>query len=178
MDKLGPRIRDLRKARGRTLAEVAAGTGLTIGFLSQAERGIATPSLSSLSLIAGALGVPMAVFLDGSAEATAAGAPEPVITLGEHSAIYRRLTGPHADPRLEVLAVRLPPGFRSETSQHQGEEFAYVLSGTVTYVIAGKAHRLAAGQSLHFVADRRHHYENATDDWAEILSVGTMRLFV
>ena len=51
----GPVIRQRRKALGMTLDDVAKATNLTIGFLSQVERGISSPSLSSFQRIAGAL---------------------------------------------------------------------------------------------------------------------------
>ncbi|MCR9062105.1 MAG: helix-turn-helix domain-containing protein, partial [Rhodobacteraceae bacterium] len=51
----GPVIRQRRKALGMTLDDVAKATDLTIGFLSQVERGISAPSLSSFMRIAGAL---------------------------------------------------------------------------------------------------------------------------
>src|SRR5262245_62277158 len=47
-DPLGTRLRDRRQALGLTLKEVAVGAGLSVGFISQIERGITIPSLTSL----------------------------------------------------------------------------------------------------------------------------------
>lgn len=52
MDALGARLRRFRKARGRTLAEVAAETGLSVSFLSDIERGRTNPSLDTLGKLA------------------------------------------------------------------------------------------------------------------------------
>ncbi|MBN9059980.1 MAG: helix-turn-helix transcriptional regulator, partial [Rhizobiales bacterium] len=57
--KVGLKIRDARKQRRLTLQRVAEATGLSIGFLSQVERDITTPSLSSLVTIAKALDLPV-----------------------------------------------------------------------------------------------------------------------
>src|SRR5579871_118220 len=65
IDSIGARIRDLRRAKKLTLARVAAATGLSIGHLSQVERGISAPSIRHLQAIAAALGVKIGWFFDG-----------------------------------------------------------------------------------------------------------------
>src|SRR5690606_34935712 len=61
--KVGQKIREARKRRRLTLQRVAEATGLSIGFLSQVERDITTPSLSSLVTIAKVLDLPVSAFL-------------------------------------------------------------------------------------------------------------------
>lgn len=58
---LGTRIRQLRKANGWTLADVAARTGLSVSFLSDIERGRTDPSLNTLDKIAAAHGLRVAI---------------------------------------------------------------------------------------------------------------------
>ena len=60
---LGCRLRDRRKALGLTLAQVADAAGLTAGFISQIERDLATPSLTSLTNVARVLDLDPAAFL-------------------------------------------------------------------------------------------------------------------
>ena len=55
-DRVGERIRALRRARGLTLVQLAGLADLSHPFLSQIERGLARPSLASLERIAHALG--------------------------------------------------------------------------------------------------------------------------
>src|ERR1700719_2498599 len=62
---IGYKIRDLRRAKKLTLARIAAATGLSIGHLSQVERGISAPSVRHLQQIAAALGVRIGWFFDG-----------------------------------------------------------------------------------------------------------------
>jgi len=59
---IGPRIRHLRKARNRTLEELAREVGLSQPFISQIERNLKAPSLDTLEKICAALGVTMAEF--------------------------------------------------------------------------------------------------------------------
>src|ERR1700722_3347157 len=69
---IGHQIRDLRRAKKLTLARIAAATGLSIGHLSQVERGISTPSVRHLQQIAAALGVRIGWFFDGDDPAPSA----------------------------------------------------------------------------------------------------------
>src|SRR5271154_1009455 len=63
---IGYKIRDLRRAKKLTLAQIAAATGLSIGHLSQVERGISAPSVRHLQQIAAALGVRIGWVFDGN----------------------------------------------------------------------------------------------------------------
>ncbi len=185
MDELGPRLRAIRKQRGLVLVDVAQRTGLTIGFLSQVERNIAAPSLSSLALIAAALQTPIDTLMslpkapqgisrNGTRESFSPSANASPVA---HAPIYERLSADFPDHALNITKARFPPGHRMETSRHAGEEFVYVLSGTVTYWIDDERFALAPGDCLHFRASRPHWVENLGEVWCEVLSVGTLELF-
>ncbi len=62
-DPLGKRLRARRRELSLTLKEVADGAGLSVGFISQVERGLTVPSLSSLASIAGVLDSHVTTFL-------------------------------------------------------------------------------------------------------------------
>ena len=55
-ERLGAHLRELRKARGLTLTQLAEAATLSHPFLSQLERGLARPSMASLERLARALG--------------------------------------------------------------------------------------------------------------------------
>ena len=55
---LGEQVRNVRKSRGITLKELAERTGLSIGYISQIERDLTDPSLSTLRKLSEALDVP------------------------------------------------------------------------------------------------------------------------
>ena len=61
--RLGARIRELRKARGLTLVQLAAATELSHPFLSQLERGMHEPSVRVLRSVAAALDVSVETLL-------------------------------------------------------------------------------------------------------------------
>ena len=54
---LGEQVRNIRKKRGITLKELAEKTGLSIGYISQIERNLTDPSLSTLRKLSAALDI-------------------------------------------------------------------------------------------------------------------------
>lgn len=64
---LGARLRRARQAQGRSLRDVAAAAGVSIGHLSQVERGLAEASSEVLAALCRALGVPLHVLLRAAA---------------------------------------------------------------------------------------------------------------
>lgn len=70
--ELGEVLRERRLAQGRTLREVSAAAAISLGYLSEVERGAKEASSELLAAICGALDVPMSVVLDLVAERIAA----------------------------------------------------------------------------------------------------------
>jgi transcriptional regulator with XRE-family HTH domain len=69
-ESLGARLRARRKAIGKTMRQVADEASLTVGFISQIERGISTPSLASLYNVAKALDASVDMFVSRKPERT------------------------------------------------------------------------------------------------------------
>ena len=190
--QVGPRIREFRKQRGLTLRSLAARAGLSIGFLSQVERGISSIGLTALGSVASALGHSVADFFDDT-PATGAGdsvvVPMPrhfTLTRGENAAVqyvsgqqtYRMLSERGAGLVLEPMVVHIAPGGRKENAYgHAGEEFAYVISGELLYEVDGVEHRLHPGDSVHLRSSVPHAMYNDTEEVTTVVSVVTPRLF-
>lgn len=178
---LGARLLQRRKALGRTMRDVARDSGLTVGFISQIERDISRPSLSSLYSIAKALDTGVDSFLSQAPERAhrqvTHSAARPRFSLGSAEAVYEFLEPGFDAARLNACITHVPPGFMSEVMRHEGEDFVYLVAGTMIYTVDGVAYRLEAGDTLHFDATLPHTSQNAGDDVATELWVGTMRLF-
>lgn len=177
--KLGGKVRARRRACDMTFTDLAGRTGLSIGFLSQVERDITAPSLSSLSLLARALDARVHDFIRE---------PPPVahhhrddkagvFAIDEGTLSYERLSGSFPGKQLNAIRMDVPPGYRSEETSHDGEEFVFVLTGTIRYVLGDRPVDLAAGDSLHFAARERHRVENRSGGPAIVLTVVTQDLF-
>ncbi len=176
---LGARLRARRKALGLTMQQVADSAGLTIGFISQIERGIASPSLSSLTNVARVLDMdPATLFAQppSPGEVTTAGT-RPVYGLDPANMTYERISAAFPGHTLRAVLIHEAPGHRSEPIRHEGEEIFYVLQGALTVEIEGQRHVLAAGDSIHFASTRVHSSWNHTDTHTSILHVCTMDVF-
>ena len=82
---MGRQIRDQRKAKRTTIAELAARIGRSVGYVSQIERGLSAVTITVLQQIASALDVNVSWFFQGAPTA-----PE-----GERDFIVRRANRRH-----------------------------------------------------------------------------------
>jgi len=180
-ESLGSRLRARRKAIGKTMQQVADEASLTIGFISQIERGISTPSLASLYNVAKALDASVDMFVTQAPArshpvATHAG-QRPTFKVDGTSRYYEFLERGFADAKLNACLSHVPPGHASEMMSHEGEDFVYLVSGHMLYEVDGVQYDLRAGDTLHFDSRKPHRGTNIGTDTAIELWVGTMRLF-
>jgi transcriptional regulator with XRE-family HTH domain len=175
---LGQRLRAARLRARLTLAEVAARTGLSEGFLSRLERGQATTSIANLIGIADTLGVAMHdLFTEQGQEAkqtrVSVHRSAPAATFREiESTGYRwvPLAGGAPLDRMEVFHLVFPPHNRMKMLvSHPGQEHCYVLSGEILFDVAGERHRLRAGEGIFIDSLLPHRAENAGDTEAHVL---------
>lgn len=176
---LGERLRLQRKILKLTLQEVADRAGLSVGFISQIERGITTPSLTSLVAVARVLGSHVSEFL-AQPKVTVPltrQSERPHYAVGSNSLTYERLSSSFPGNVLRSLIIHEPPGYRSEPVAHEGEEIFFILSGEMTVEIAGDATILRPGDSIHFLSTQIHSTWNHTDQPTTILHTCTMDVF-
>jgi transcriptional regulator with XRE-family HTH domain len=166
---VGKRLRDLRRSRAMSLQTIAARTGLSIGFLSQIERGLSSPSLRVLATLADVLGVGIAG-LFGAKESTGRTA-HAVVTRERQRAklnlwrtgISKQLLGPAgADGRLNLFMVHIEPDGNTgdELYSHDGEEAGLVLEGTMRLTVDTETWTLKRGDSFRFASQRPHRFAN------------------
>lgn len=180
-DDLGGRLRARRKAIGKTMQQVADEAGLTMGFISQIERGISTPSLASLYNVAQALDATVEMFVSSRPARTRSvvshAGQRPTYKVGGTERFYEFLERGFPDARLNACLSHVPPGYESEMMSHEGEDFVYLVAGSMHYEVDGESYMLSAGDTLHFDSRRPHRGRNVGTGPAVELWVGTMRLF-
>jgi quercetin dioxygenase-like cupin family protein/DNA-binding XRE family transcriptional regulator len=177
---LGNKIRALRQRLKRTLDVTATAARISKPFLSQIERGLATPSLTSLAGIASALGVTVQYFVDTPSEERSVSRGDQLKFFGfaDSTNLFARLTNLTGGRQLEAILVKMPPGQkRSEVKTHAGEEFLYVISGKVSLTLEGKTFLLQAGDSAHYESSTPHSWENMVFIDSVVVWVGMPRLF-
>lgn len=170
---VGQRIRDLRRTRAMSLEAVAARTELSIGFLSQIERGLSSPSLRVLATLADVLGVGIAG-LFGAKENDAA-APDAIVTRERQRAelnlwrtgISKQLLSPAgSEGRLNLFLVHMEPGGSTgdELYTHDGEEAGLVIEGEMKLTVDAESWTLKHGDSFRFASRRPHRFSNPSSN--------------
>jgi transcriptional regulator with XRE-family HTH domain len=176
--RLGGAIRTRRRQLGMTLVEVAASAGLSHPFLSQLERGLARPSMRSLTAIAATLGT-TAQGLMADSELPAAPDVEPVSVLKRADVLVTPVDSPggYVRPLVRGERAMLPVEFNGaprefdEYYRHDGEEFVYVVRGRIEVDIEGEFHTAAAGDSVYYAGGLRHRWRSLSDEDVRLVVV-------
>lgn len=175
---LGPQIRALRKTVGLTLSDVAARTGLSVGHLSQVERGLSTPTIRQLQQIAGTMGVTIGWFFQATENADPSLEEDIIVRAPRRrrmalpkAGIVDELLVPHLNGALELLLCTLQPGATSgpDAYAHDGEEAGLVLAGEMDLWVEDRHFRLQAGDSFAFASTRPHRYRAAGDSALKVV---------
>jgi transcriptional regulator with XRE-family HTH domain len=157
---LGARVRELRRDRGLTLKALGRDAGLSHPFLSQLERGLARPSMTSVERIARALDVPVTMLWTGPRRQTARVVRAGDGTMRAHP--DREAPGGIREIAAERASVRVREwvgGSRawSEASDTTtGEVMVYVVRGAIEVDVRGTVHALRQGDALFFDGTLRH----------------------
>jgi transcriptional regulator with XRE-family HTH domain len=171
-------LRYRRKQLGLTLEEVAAKSGLSAAFISQAERRKAVPSIVSLINLSKALDVPIQYFLTAPSLGKLihrADAPEyyPI----DSPVTYIRLSAGHRGQQMDAFIFEIPPGPTFPRVHRDGESFYYMLEGHLFFSVDSETHEWGPGDSLHFNSQHSYTMQNRGERLAKVLWVGTPPLF-
>jgi transcriptional regulator with XRE-family HTH domain len=176
---IGHEVREFRKKLHMTVVELAKLAGLSAGMLSKIERGIASPSLSTLQALSTALQVPVTAFFrrfeeQRDATLVRAGRGLQIERRGTRAGLQYQLLGHTVGKSIAVEPYLITLTEESEVFpifQHTGMEFIYMLEGRVDYRHGKKTYSLNPGDSLFFDADAPHGPENLTELPIRFLSV-------
>ncbi|MGD0623293.1 MAG: XRE family transcriptional regulator [Thermodesulfobacteriota bacterium] len=197
MENLGERIREERRRGKLTLEKLSQKTGLSKSFLSQVERGLAQPSVSSLKKIARELGISVVdLFAGETDQQNRFGFPPTVskngpkyaedfqvvrtnrrksLTLPGSKVSYDLLT-PDLNRQLEVMYMRIDPGEQSGEEPMvdlPGEKFGLVLKGTLEVRVGEEVQHIRAGDSIYFPAHFPHSWRGMGKEPIEVIWVLT-----
>ncbi len=178
---IGREVKAHRRQKSLTVSELSERTGLSIGMLSKIENGNTSPSLTTLQMLADALGLPITAFFkrfeenrvavhtkaDEGVEMERAGtrAGHQYNLLGH---IGTNSSGVTVEPYLITLSTEADV---FPTFQHDGIETLYMLEGEVDYRHGDDIYPLKPGDTLFFDADARHGPEKLVKLPAKYLSI-------
>jgi transcriptional regulator with XRE-family HTH domain len=163
---IGGRIRELRKAQGRTLSDVASAVGISVSYLSQIERDVSRLPIGVLKQIADVLGVHMNWFFHSGSEGPD-DERDVIVRAGNRRnltftglGITEELLSPNLSGPLELLISTIHPGADSEFYSHDGAEAGVVINGSMELWIGERQFRLEAGDSFSFPSTEPHRCAN------------------
>ena len=146
---IGNKIRELRTRKGLTLEELASRSELTKGFLSQLERDLTSPSIDSLSDILEALGTNLAEFFQEDKNDQFIFHADDFFVDEREDCTVNWIVPNTQKNQMEPILLELPEGGESFTVEpHDGEEFGYVVEGSVVLVCDGEEHPLRRGETF------------------------------
>lgn len=160
---IGKRMKELRVFYGLTQQELADRAELTKGFISQLERNQNTPSINTLLDIIQCLGTTPAEFFAESGLEQIVFRNEDYFekTDDERRSIVEWVIPNAQKNSMEPIRLTLKPGGVSEElPPHEGEEFGYVLKGTVKLTFGTQKYTLHSGESFAFSSTKKHRLEN------------------
>jgi len=175
-DSVGAEIRKLRKARGKSLEDLAGAIGRSISFISEVERGRATASIADLRGIAVQLDVPLGWFFTYD---NAPSAERGKIVRGNerrrlgtvNTGLVEELLSPDIGGAFEMFLSTFEPGAELKTpTQRSTEEEGYVIRGTLDLWVGKRKFRVNAGDSFRIV-DEPFRWANPNDSEAVVVWV-------
>lgn len=180
--RIGTKIATVRESLGLSCDDLAERSGCDVVLIRRIEQGELVPSLAPLIKMSRALGVRLGTLLDDDTQVG------PVVTRADDVAAVERLksleTGTAAGTldffslaagksarHMEPFLIDVNPADERTLSGHEGEEFLYVLSGTLEVEYGKETHTLAAGDSVYYDSIVPHQVRAAGEAPARILAV-------
>ena len=175
---LGPQLRRMRQRRNMALSEAAAQAGISAGFLSSLERTQANASVATLQRLARAYGTTVMELFHTPRHHGRLVRPDERRVLEVHPGVRMELLSSGA-PMLQSMLFRVAPLAGSEGSySHQGEEFIYVISGTLEiWLDELQCFVLQAGDSFWFESTHGHRWFNPGETEAALIWINTPPTF-
>ncbi|MEO5710158.1 MAG: XRE family transcriptional regulator [Nocardioidaceae bacterium] len=168
LQRVGPRLRQLRLERDATLADLCAETGISVSTLSRLESGGRKPTLELLLALAKAHHVALDELVDAPETGDPRVRSRPVVRHGiTFLPLTRRPGGLQAFKTIYPPRPELVP----ELQTHEGYEWLYVLSGRLRLVLGGRDLMLSAGEVVEFDTRTPHWVGNPGPDPVEALAI-------
>ena len=172
MLKIGKKIKEFRIYNNLTQEELADRCELTKSYISQLENDKTSPSLETLEILLEVLGTNFKEFFDDDKKKKIVFTEEDQFIKEEKGYSINWLVPTSQKLEMEPILVEIEP--HSQTfldNPHEGEEFGYVLEGSIELNYDGQHQIVKKGESFYYEADEMHYLRNKTNKKAKILWV-------
>ncbi|APG26581.1 DNA-binding protein [Syntrophotalea acetylenivorans] len=183
-NKIGAKLRQLREAKEMNIEQLAEKSQCHADQIRQIEEGALVPSLTPLMQISRALGVRLGTLMDddplnGPAVFNNAHAPNVIRFSGKDPEAtssnldFVSMAAGKKDRHMEPFMIEVKPrtGEAAPLSGHEGEEFIYVISGSIQINYGKTTYELEAGQSIYYDSVVPHDVHAKGGEPARILAV-------
>lgn len=173
---IGEKIKRLRVKNSLTQEELADRSELTKGFISQVERDLTSPSIATLVDILEGLGTNLKDFFNETIEEKIVFTKEDVFEMENEELMYNlKWIIPNAQKNImEPILIELEvDGRTKEDNPHEGEEFGYVIHGSIFLHVENHKYKVKKGESFYYKANSSHYISNAGKTKASIIWVST-----
>lgn len=174
--QIGKKIKDLRIQKNLTQEELADRCELSKGFISQLERDLTSPSIATLIDILQCLGTDLKDFFDDSEdEQIAFKETDYFEKIDDELKNKIEWIIPNAQKNMmEPIRLTLSPGGSTyPDNPHEGEEFGYVLSGSIQLILGKRVIKVKKGESFYFTANATHYIKANAKAGAVLIWVST-----
>ncbi|WP_294154159.1 XRE family transcriptional regulator [uncultured Clostridium sp.] len=174
--QIGEKIRVLRMEKQLTQEELANRCELSKGFISQVENDLTSPSIATLIDILEILGTNLPDFFSDTKEEKVTYTKDDMFEKDDDDLKYSLMwLIPNAQKNeMEPIMITLQPGGQYiEEEPHEGEEFGYVLSGTIILHLGKKKYKVKKGESFYYKAKVNHYIANTGKSPAKVIWIST-----
>lgn len=173
--KIGPKIKRLRVKNSLTQEELADRCELTKGYISQIERDLTSPSIATLVDILECLGTDLSNFFNDSIDKKIVFKQEDMFVKESENNYIINWIVPNAQKNdMEPILIELDSYSETKAdTPHEGEEFGYVLSGSIFLHYGREKLKVKKGECFYFKANTNHYIANSGKNTAKILWVST-----
>ncbi|MFL0253196.1 helix-turn-helix domain-containing protein [Clostridium neuense] len=174
--EIGKKIKSIRIEKQLTQEELANRCELSKGFISQIERDLTSPSIATLTDILEALGTNLPEFFKEDCEEKIVFKKEDMCETYDETLKYKLMwlvSNSQKDSMEPVILTLDNGGEYPEDEPHEGEEFGYVLNGTINIKLGNKKYKVKAGESFYFKANVNHQILNQGKKTAKIIWVSS-----
>ena len=172
---IGENLKRLRIANSLTQQELADRCELTKGYISQLERDLTSPSIATLTDILECLGTDLGSFFNEAIDQKIVFKEEDVFVKESDDDYKINWIVPNAQKnKMEPILVELGAHSRTKAYEpHEGEEFGYVLPGTIMLYYGSQSYKVKKGESFYIKTNKTHFIENTSKNPARVIWVCT-----
>ena len=173
---IGAKIRRLRQEKNLTQDELASRCELSKGFISQLENDLTSPSLNTLSNILESLGATLKDFFNDYSDERIVFRNEDFYEVEDKDYKFKiEWIIPNAQKNMmEPIMITLEQdGCSKEEIAHQGEEFGYVLTGSIYIHLGSKKYRAKKGEAFSYKSNVNHYISNAGKTEAKVMWIAS-----